>query len=251
MINKFLAATALAALIPLTAVAQPAPELPAEAVEFLEQGATIKETWWVNDHIIGIALEATPTEGLVVFADASGQFLLSGTAIDVASGKNVAEKAMQEHFPEPGVEQMYAEAEDMHWIEVGGGAKGDPIYVIADTQCGYCHELARTIAREGVQRPVRWVLVGYLGPRSNNQAAGLLEASARPAANGLWKILTGKADGMPEVAPENGARRLQENNQWSQKWGVQGTPMLLVPHQGRIQKVSGLPEKSMWGIIAP
>lgn len=228
------------------------PELTEEAKSFLEETAEIRETWRVNDHLIGVALEIGPQQGMVVFADASGRYLISGAAIDTQTGNNVAELAMQEHFPEPGPEEMYAEAAGTNWIATSKGAEaGGPIYIVADTQCGYCHEVAKTIAESGIQREIRWILVGFLGPKSTNQAAGLLAAPDEQAGEGLMSILTGQADGVPEQIPEAAGQALEANHRWAQKWRINGTPLLLVPHNGEVHRVNGLPGRRLWEIIAP
>ena len=201
---------------------------------------------------MGIALEIAPGQGMIVFADATGRYLVSGAAIDSTSGNNIAEKAMQERFPEPGPQEMYNEAESTNWIPTGGdNSDQGPIYIVADTQCGYCHEVAKAIQEQGVQREIRWILVGFLGPKSTNQAAGLLESPQDQASDALMAILTGKAAGAPEEVPAAGAQELQANMQWAQKWRISGTPMLLVPHEGQVHKVNGLPGRRLWEIISP
>lgn len=226
-----------------------APELSSQAREFLEEKATITNVWEVNEHLTGVALELSPGEGMTVFVDASGQYLLSGALIDASTGENIAEASTRRHFPAPGPEDMYEEAEDMAWVRTGEKGEGEPIYIIADTQCSYCHETAREIAKRGIEREIRWILVGFLGPKSSNQAAALLTMPPREASRATWAILTGQADGAPETADPDGAAMVSENERWAEKWRVSGTPVLLVRHQGAVHRVVGLPQPELWETI--
>jgi len=231
------------------AAERPEPELTAEAEAMIAGAGSVTNKWWVNDHIMGIVVETSPGKGVTVFADKTGRYLLSGALVDTQTSENLAETSTRKHFPTPGPEDMYAEAEQTHWVRTGAEGRGEPIYIVADTQCGYCHQVAQAIAKHGIQREIRWILVGYLGPKSKNQAAAILDMEQEPASRALWAILTGQADGEPQEAHPEGARAASANEQWAERWRVNGTPVMLLPHNSSVQRIVGLPQSQVWEII--
>jgi len=252
-IKTILAAAAIAAMgcgMASEPASKAPPELPPAAYAFLGETAKVKTVWWVNEHLVGIVLETSPGAGMTVFMDASGEYLLSGAAVDLSSGENIAELRTRTHFPAPGPTDMYRDAAETHWVATGTPGQGEPIYVVVDTQCPYCHEAAKAIAAHGITREIRWIPVGFLGPKSTAQAAGILSLNERAAPRALWAILTGQADGAPEDVDIDHARKVAENGAWAEKWRVSGTPVMLVPHEGEIHKVVGLPQSRLWSIIA-
>jgi thiol:disulfide interchange protein DsbG len=238
-----------AALIASSAIgAKEGGDIPERAKEFLEESAEIRSVHRLNAHLKAIVVEIAPGTGMTVVVDEAGEYLISGAIIDLESRDNLAETLTARAFPEPTTAEMYEEAESTHWIETGEGDL-PPIYVIADTQCGYCQKMARQASVVGVERRIRWILVGFLGHTSMSQAAGLLDAPTEQAEAAAWAILTGRATGQPEEVSTDTARKVAQNNEWAERWGVMGTPVSLIPYDGEIRRVTGLPRPQLWDII--
>lgn len=227
------------------------PTLSTQAREFIEETAEIKAKYWLSEGIFALIVETVDGHGMTLFADSSGRFLMSGAVIDSQTGENVAEEITKRHFPEPGPGEMYGEAEAMHWVSTGESGRGDPIYVVADLQCGYCHQMAREIAARGIRREIRWILVGFGGNISMKQAAGIFavqDLDQRQQA--LWALLTGQATGVPPQISAENVGMVGANEIWAERWRITGTPVSLIPYEGRIHRVIGLPNRALWDIIA-
>jgi hypothetical protein len=230
---------------------------PEGIIDFLGDVGSIRQVIKVNEHIHAYVVASNETDqGVVVFADPGGQVLISGMAIDLATGVNLAQKINEnaglttEAAEQRVVADALQKAENLTFVSTNPGA-GDPIYILVDFACGYCHQLAQQLESNPPARELRWVPVGLLGQRSKLQAAALLALPPERQAPILWELATGRSTVVPENVTERQLLPVLDNEVWAEAAGLSGTPSVLLNVNGEPRRVVGLPQPAFWDIIAP
>ena len=141
-----------------------------------KQGAEIHYFDGPHD-LIGIGL-TNPTSGqqMVAYAVPDGSVVLTGVAIEMATGENLAAKhtAM---LPKPDLTPVYDMLAQGNYISEGRSDSENEYFVFVDPKCPYCHKaynmFLATIA-EAHDVLVHYIPVGILGPESQNLSKEIL-----------------------------------------------------------------------------
>ncbi|QFT86841.1 Thiol:disulfide interchange protein DsbG precursor (plasmid) [Halomonas sp. THAF12] len=104
------------------------------------------------------------------------------------------------------------------YVEEGSGEQ--VIYVIFDTQCGYCQRMYQASRSVLDDVTIRWVPVGYLGEQSLRQAAQIADSDTPADTMALFE-----QGGGVTAAPSTEAMDLvSQNSQLAQQAGITATP---------------------------
>jgi thiol:disulfide interchange protein DsbC len=217
--------TALIALTPLTASAEPAEDPSVLKIE-------IDPVQLIASKLPGIdarQIKPAPIEGVyevghgtnIAYISADGRYLLRGDLIDLDTDVNLTEQrrngARAEQLVSLGEENM---------IIFGPAAKDakHEITVFTDIDCGYCRKLHQEMA----QLNELGVRVRYLFyPRSGPGSASWKKAEDVWCADDRNSALTAAKAGQPVESTECGTTPITEEWQLGQAFGVRGTPAIV------------------------
>jgi len=135
------------------------------------------------------------------------------------------------------------------WIQQGDVKSPHKLYVIADPNCRFCHQLYDDLQTEinNGNVAVRWVLIGFLKPSSKGRALAIL------AADDPLKAMSINEKGFNDANEEGGIPPLAEASPSAQQAldnnmnfmianRLTATPIILYKAQnGVVNELSGLP----------
>ncbi len=229
----------LAALITTPiAVANP---LPAPLQALTEQGLEIHGEFEAPSELTGYAASHQGRE-MTVFVTADGNHAIVGTMID-ADGNDLSEAPLDELVRAPQEGEVWQQLEDSHWIQDGQADAPHVLYTFTDPNCPYCHqfwEQTRPWVDAG-EVQLRHIMVGILRQDSPAKAAALLGADDPEAA--LRDHSAGDDIG-PSAQPRDIEDQVYRNNQLFDELGLYATPTTVYRHEGRLQRVDGMPEEA-------
>lgn len=111
------------------------------------------------------------------------------------------------------------------YVEEGTGEQ--VIYVVFDTQCGFCKRMYRA-SREALEDvTIRWVPVGYMGEQSLREAAQIADSD-----NPVETMAVFERGGNVETSPSTEAMDMvSENSQLAQEAGITATPTTIYENE--------------------
>ncbi|NKC01799.1 MAG: thioredoxin fold domain-containing protein [Pseudomonadales bacterium] len=141
-----------------------------------KQGAEIHYFDGPHD-LIGIGLTSRQSgQQMVAYAVPDGSVVLTGVAIEIATGDNLAAKHVA-MLPKPDLSPVYNKLKESHFVSEGKESSTNEFFVFIDPKCPYCHKaynmFLATIAEEHDVR-VHYVPVGILGLESQNLSKEIL-----------------------------------------------------------------------------
>lgn len=108
--------------------------------------------------------------------------------------------------------------EEAFYVEEGTGDK--VLYVVFDTQCGYCQQMYKASRAVLDEVTIRWVPVGFMGEGSLHQAAQIVDAE-----NPVEVLATFERGGSVSGSPSTEAMNIvTENSNLIQSLGIKSTP---------------------------
>ena len=108
--------------------------------------------------------------------------------------------------------------ESAAYVEEGTGDK--VLYVVFDTQCGYCQQMYQTSRALLDEVTFRWIPVGFMGEGSLHQAAQIIDAE-----NPAEVLATIERGGSVSESPSTEAMNIvSENSNLIQQLGIRSTP---------------------------
>lgn len=165
--------------------------------------------------------------------------LLAATVVWMSLVSSVAEGAA---FDQQHGARLWHRLQTAAWVSEGARCPGHIVYVIADANCPFCHDLwasLRPFYKKGLQ--VHYVMVGILAANSPGKAAAILEAKDPAAAldrnEETWGQLPDDlGGGIPPLAKPKYKTftALKANEQLMRDLGVLGTPALIYLDAGKV-----------------
>lgn len=163
-------------------------------------------------------------------------------------GRNLSKQYAKQHKPD--LIGQAIESLDSEYLVTQGPADAPTLYVFADPNCIYCHQLYQRVQplvkAGGLQ--IHWIMVGVLGPSSVGRAAAILTAEDPAAA--LAKNESGfqpqaEQGGIAPMKPsELVASVLERHRQAMFSIGGTGTPtVIFTGPQGQWRSRVGVPSK--------
>lgn len=147
----------------------------------------------------------------------------------------------------PAGEQAWAALEQAEWFDEGAEDPERVVYVFLDPQCPYCNLLWKAslpYLEEGLQ--VRNVVVAYLTPKSDGQAAAILSAENPTEMHEHHQEHYKEGGVEPDEGTEEGRRALAANNALFEDLEIPATPAIYFRDEnGEVERVIGFPELSM------
>ena len=230
----------VAALAPLAAVsAAQADEWPGPVQALVEEGLEIHGEFEAPGGLVGYAASHQGRE-MTVYVTADGQHAIVGTMID-AEGNDLSEVPLDELVRAPQEEQVWQQLEQSHWIQDGQADAPRVLYTFTDPNCPYCHqfwEQARPWIEAG-EVQLRHIMVGILQSDSPAKASALLGAEDPEAA---LHDHSGGDSVAPSAQPRHIEDQVYRNNQLFDELGLYATPTTVYRHDGRLQRVDGMPD---------
>ena len=111
--------------------------------------------------------------------------------------------------------------ENAFYVEEGSGDK--VLYVVFDTQCGYCQKMYQESRAVLDEVTIRWIPVGFMGEGSLHQAAQIVDAE-----NPTEVLATFEGGGSVSGSPSAEAMNIvSENSNLIQQLGIRSTPNTL------------------------
>lgn len=167
----------------------------------------------------------------LIFAD--GEYLLIGRLIS-PQGDDLTALYRQRYVPKPDLTAIVRKLQKNSHLIIQGPEHAPILYVFADPNCIFCHrfyQMAEPAVRAG-RLQLRWVLVGFLKPSSEDRAVAIL--SSRNPARALEKNeshfnVKKEEGGIPlDKSPAKHIRHdLRVNFADMQATGSEGTPTIL------------------------
>ncbi|MCE8030584.1 thiol:disulfide interchange protein DsbG [Halomonas daqingensis] len=230
----------MAALAPFAAVsAAQADEWPGPVQALVEEGLEIHGEFEAPGGLVGYAASHQGRE-MTVYVTADGQHAIVGTMIDV-EGNDLSEVPLDELVRAPQEEQVWQQLEQSHWIQDGQADAPRVLYTFTDPNCPYCHqfwEQARPWIEAG-EVQLRHIMVGILQSDSPAKASALLGAEDPEAA---LHDHSGGDSVAPSAQPRHIEDQVYRNNQLFDELGLYATPTTVYRHDGRLQRVDGMPD---------
>lgn len=195
--------------------------------------------------LIGIGLTQTNGKQTVAFSTADGEVLIGGIAIDTKTQTNMSERLIAEVLPEPDLSGLVARVRNGSGVAQGNPESPNRFYVFVDPQCGFCSktfDLYQRMLDNGADLYVSWIVVGTLGPSSENQASAILAQSNNRML--LLASLLNKTQ-IP-VSPDDvatGQVALARNMELFRSMGFGGVPATVQSNYGRISISTGMPKE--------
>lgn len=163
------------------------------------------------------------------------------------NGQNLSQQYARQYAPKPNVAKVI-DGLDAQRLVTEGPDTAPTLYVFADPNCIFCHELYEQTAplvNTGKLR-IHWIMVGVLGPSSAGRAATILEASdpTTALARNEAQFDVGNEQGGIAIGKPNAdiTHVLTNNRQAMFDVGDSGTPTVLFHNSdGRWQAREGLP----------
>lgn len=215
--------------------------LPAPLQALTEQGLEIHGEFEAPAGLTGYAASHQGRE-MTVFLTADGNHAIVGTMID-AEGNDLSEAPIDELVRAPQEGEIWQQLEESHWIQDGNVDAPRVLYTFTDPNCPFCRqfwEQTRPWVDAG-EVQLRHIMVGILQQNSPAKAASLLGADDPEAA-------LHRHSGGDEVAPSAQPRDIEDqvyhNNQLFDELGLLATPTTVYRHDGRLQRVDGMPEET-------
>lgn len=159
---------------------------------------------------------------VIVYVEPTGKFMLSGVAID-QGGKNLSQAYNEKYIPKPDFTGMWSEAEKTAYIEYGSPRAKSVIYVVGESNCGYCkrfHRDVKPLVDKG-DLAVRWIMLGF-DEAADAKAAGVIAADNKKEA---MDLLYEKGQTLPANA--KALEKVKVNHAFADKFGIGGTPFIL------------------------
>ena len=189
-------------------------------------------------------------EGKTGLVFAVGPYLVSGTLID-ANGHNASARFAQQELPKPDYQKAARTLANDDTLITEGATNAPAIYVFADPNCIFCHELwkkTRPWVKAG-KLQIHWVMVGFLKSTSRGRAAAMM---AKRKEGGTVinqdeaQFDTGSEEGAIQPLssiPPKLEQALHRHSQMMSQLGFSGTPSLLYKDsQGHWHGKQGVPE---------
>lgn len=141
-------------------------------------------------------------------------------------------------------EAAWTALEQAAWFAEGAENPERIVYVFSDPQCPYCNRMWRAsqpYLEQGLQ--VRNIIVAYLSPESEAQAAAILDAED-PAAHHARHQARFKAGGLAaEDTSERARQALARNNALRVQLNIPATPATYYKNEhGEVERVIGFPD---------
>lgn len=182
-------------------------------------------------------ISTTPIAGLfqvvygssVSYIDATGQYVVDGSVINVKTGVNLND-AKTTQITLKQISQL-----DLKGAVKRINGKGTRvIYTFEDANCGYCKKLIPELAN--VQNVTIYTFpVGFLGEGSLDKAKRVLCAPTPSAREAIWLAYMGdKAVENGDSTCEAGVVQLAKNTRYAQVLGVRGTPTMIFKDGSRL-----------------
>lgn len=159
---------------------------------------------------------------VIVYVEPNGKYMFSGIAID-QGGKNLSQAYNEKYIPKPDFAGMWSDAEKAAYIEYGSPRAKSVIYVVGESNCGYCkrfHKDVKPLVDKG-DLAVRWIMLGF-DEAADAKAAGVIAASNKKEA---MDMLYEKGQSMP--ANKQALEKVKANHAFADKYGIGGTPFIL------------------------
>lgn len=211
-------------LLSATSLTQAAPtDVATDLVAKLSGGkAQIVSTFAApNIGLTGVVMKRGPSH-IIVYVDPAGKYMVSGVVID-ANGTNISQQHSEKYIPKPDYNGMLKAAEKTAFVEYGSKAASKVIYVVGESNCGYCkrfHKDIKPFVEKGEVR-VRWILMGFDEAADEKAASVLAAANQKDALEYLYeKGVAGK--GTP-----TSLEQVKLNHAFAEAYGVTGTPFIL------------------------
>lgn len=203
-------------------------------------------------NLVGVAARFNG-EPLVFFTDPQGQYMLSGTAVNLESGSNLIASATVKYFapeveksgsgkplPNPVKSGITADTlNKLQGLSQGDRTTGSKAYVIFDFGCKYCMKLYESLSKEKVAGEIVWIPVTMSGEASTTKAALAL---------GLGKMdrvvdLSGRAlvDAviLNKEALGRGALAAEANSNFVKQHNIHSTPYIFFSKNGVLMEHDG------------
>lgn len=159
---------------------------------------------------------------VIVYVDPQGKYMISGVVID-ADGKNLSQQYSDKYIPKPDYSGMWKAAEKTAYVEYGSPSAKTVLYVVGESNCGYCKRFHKDIkpyvARGDVS--VRWILMGFDDAADAKAAAVLSSANQKEALELLYE--RGQAGKGSAAA----LQKIKINHEFAETYGVTGTPFII------------------------
>lgn len=213
---------------------------PAPVMALIEEGLEIHGEFEAPGGLAGFAATHQGRE-MTVFVTADGQHAVVGTMID-AEGNDLSEAPLDELVRTPQEGEVWQQLEQSHWIQDGPVDAPQVLYTFTDPNCPYCRqfwEQARPWVEAG-EVQLRHIMVGILQPDSPAKASALLGAEDPEAA---LHDHSGGDSVAPSAQPRHIEDQVYRNNQLFDELGLYATPTTVYRHEGRLQRVDGMPSE--------
>lgn len=171
---------------------------------------------------------------VIFYVEPTGKYMFSGVAID-KDGKNLMTAYNEKHLPKPDFAAMWKKAEKTAYVEYGSPLAKSVIYVVGESNCGYCKRFHRDIKPlvDKGDVAVRWILLGF-DEKADAKAAGVLgAANPKEAVEALYE----KSQALPVT--KAAAEKVKLNHAFAEEFGIGGTPFIL--SKGKDGKVTATP----------
>ncbi|RMD68839.1 MAG: hypothetical protein D6819_08395 [Gammaproteobacteria bacterium] len=191
-------------------------------------------------NLVGVALTFPNGKGMIVYVDPDGKTLVSGVALDLATGENLTARAARMYLGEGQKPVPAISAEELGRLGYLQEGSGEAIlYAFIDPECPHCLALVprlKALAKAG-RAVVRWVPVGLLGPSSLTKAAYLL---GRKDPEDLLAVMETR-DVRPllkdKEAMGRGGVALEEVMTFAEDHGITEVPYLLLVTGGQVLEI--------------
>jgi thiol:disulfide interchange protein DsbG len=212
-------------------------ELPKAVADLGIPGAKVDKTFdtgldGINGWVISVENDTN-----VIYTTEDGKHAFVGMILG-EGGENLTQAHMEQHMENSPLANMPQRAgaqgngftddqgaaalaqveEEAFYIEEGTGDK--VLYVVFDTQCGYCQKMYQASRAVLDEVTIRWIPVGFMGEGSLHQAAQLVDAD-----NPTEVLATFERGGNVSGSPSTEAMNIvSENSNLIQQLGIRSTP---------------------------
>ncbi len=229
----------------------PAPEL-VQAMKKL--GPTLQVQSWFKGpgNLTGVAARYNG-QPMVFFTDPKAEFMLTGAAVQLASGRNLIADATLHFFSKPTDGGTSALAlpnalkssvsmqslSTVGYIRQGLARSGRVAHIFFDFGCGHCIALYGAIAREKINGEIRWVPIALSGELATTKAALALGLGRIDSVISLdAKALTSKIASHKEEFGR-GALIVERNSSIAQGLNIEATPHFIFERNGALFEQAG------------
>ncbi len=210
-------------------------------------GPVMKVEGWFKGpgNLLGVAARFNG-QPMVFFTDPQGRYMMSGTAIELATGKNLIADGTAQFFaaesgvvsqalalPNPskiGIDKITLD--DFKGISQGKAATGKKAYIIFDFACGHCMRLYQELSKEKISGEIKWIPVTFSGELATSKAALALGLGKIEAVAGLSGKALSDAMLANKEALGRGALAAESNTQLAQGQNIGSTPYFIYERSG-------------------